>query len=69
MWFEDWLKGKFHQVERTLAMHWRYRIKYEVRPLFKILDDSEAQPRHLYCILINGVDRILQPTFTAHYLK
>ena len=35
-----------------------YRIKYEVSPLIKILDSSEAQPRNLYNVLINGVDRV-----------
>ena len=36
-----------------------YSIKYEVSPLIKILDSSEAQPRNLYNVLINGVDRVL----------
>ena len=45
-----------------------FRIKYEVSSLIKILDSSEAQPRPMYNVLINGIDRVLKPTkFTVHY--
>ena len=38
---------------------YKYRIKYEFSPLIKILYSFEAQPRQLYNVLINGVDRAL----------
>ena len=42
-------------IERATIIIYMYMIKYEVNPLFKILDSSEAQSRHLYYVLINGV--------------
>ena len=55
------------QVEYTCVVlpklsFMNYKIKNESVHLIIILYSSEEQSRHLYNALINGVDRVFQPT-------
>ena len=55
------MKAKSCLVNGALTTTSKFKFKYEVGPIIEILYSSEVQPRHLYNVFINGVDRVHVP--------
>ena len=49
-------KNKANYPDSNMQNLNKYRIKYEVSPSIKIVYNTEAQPRHLYNVLMNRFD-------------